>query len=154
MLDDSSRKIVAAGEFDAETTENALVVLKRAQRECRKWYSIKAVLTDHGSEFWANKRDTRGHAVHAFEQYLKKCHIRHVLCRVGHPQTNGKLEKFHDLYINHRFRFDSLEAFVVWYNDRPHGALNLWEAETPNMAFVRRLWPEVWLGIAAKQFGW
>ena len=44
--------------------------------------------------------------------------------------------------------------FVVWYNDRPHGALNLWEAETPNMAFVRRLWPEVWLGIAAKQFGW
>ncbi|MDR0460117.1 MAG: hypothetical protein LBH62_01575 [Nitrososphaerota archaeon] len=78
--------------------------------------------------------------MHAFELYLKKCHIRHVLCRVGHPQTNGKLE--------------NLEDFVVWYNDRPHGALNLWEAETPNMAFVRRLWPEVWLGIAAKQFGW
>ena len=29
MLDDSSRKIVAADEFDAETTENALVVLKK-----------------------------------------------------------------------------------------------------------------------------
>jgi transposase InsO family protein len=73
---------------------------------------------------------------------------------VGRPQTNGKLEKFHDLYINHRFRFDSLDDFVVWYNDRSHGAFNLWEAETSNMAFVRRLWPEVWLGIAAKQFGW
>ena len=54
----------------------------------------------------------------------------------------------------HRFRFDCLEAFVAWYNDRPHEALNLWEAETPNMAFVSRLWPEVRLGVAARQFGW
>jgi hypothetical protein len=29
MLDDSYRKIVAADEFDAETTENARVVLKK-----------------------------------------------------------------------------------------------------------------------------
>jgi hypothetical protein len=29
MLDDASRKIVAAGEFEAETTKNALVVLKK-----------------------------------------------------------------------------------------------------------------------------
>jgi len=36
MLDDSSRKIVAAGEFEFETTKNALIVLKKAQRECRK----------------------------------------------------------------------------------------------------------------------
>ena len=117
MLDDSSRKIVAAGEFDAETTKNALVVLKQAQRECRKWYSIKAVLTDHGSQFWANKRDKRGHAVHAFEQYLKKCHIKHVLCRVGHPQTNGKLEKFHDLYPkfprNYTYRFTQEQVYQM-----------------------------------------
>jgi transposase InsO family protein len=154
MLDDSSRKIIAAGEFEAETTENAIIVLKKAQRECLKWYSIKAVLTDHGSQFCANKRDKKGYAVHKFELYLKRHHIRHVLCRVGHPQTNGKLEKFHDLYNVHRFRFDSLGEFVVWYNDRPHGALDLWAAETPNMAFVSRLWSEVWLGMAAKQFGW
>ncbi|MDR2700490.1 MAG: hypothetical protein LBC12_06800 [Nitrososphaerota archaeon] len=44
--------------------------------------------------------------------------------------------------------------FVVWYNGRFHGALNLWEAETSDMAFVKRLWLEVWLGIAVKQFGW
>ena len=52
MLDDSSRKIIAAGEFEAETTENALIVLKKAQKECRKWYLIKAVLTDHGTQFF------------------------------------------------------------------------------------------------------
>jgi putative transposase len=105
MLDDASRKIVAAGEFEAETTDNALIVLKKAQRECLKWYSIKAVLTDHGSQFFANKRDKKGFAEHHFEQYLKKQCVRHVLCRVNHPQTNGKLEKFHHLYDVHRFRF-------------------------------------------------
>ena len=67
MLDDASRKIVAAGEFDNETIENALVILKRAQHECRVWYSIKAVLTDHGTQFFANKRDVKGFAVHEFE---------------------------------------------------------------------------------------
>jgi len=154
ILDDASRKIIAAGEFDNEITKNALIVLKKARRECRKWYPIHSILTDHGVQFYANKRDKKGFAEHEYEQYLKRYHIRHILCRVNHPQTNGKLEKFHDLYINHRGRFGSLAKFVDWYNNRPHGALNLWEAESPNMAFVRKLWPEVWLSIAAKQFRW
>jgi len=49
VLDDSSRKVLAAGEFDNETTENAIIVLDKARRKCRDWYSILAVLTDHGS---------------------------------------------------------------------------------------------------------
>ncbi|MCL2358997.1 DDE-type integrase/transposase/recombinase [Candidatus Bathycorpusculum sp.] len=154
ILDDASRKIIAAGEFDNETTKNAIIVLKKAQKECRQWYSIHSILTDHGTQFYANKRDAQGVAEHEYEQYLKEHHIRHILCRVNHPQTNGKLEKFHDLYNNHRFRFESLAEFVDWYNNRPHGAFNLWEAETPNMMFVKKLWPEVWLSMATRQFGW
>jgi transposase InsO family protein len=154
-LDDSSRKVLAAGEFDAETTKNALVVLRKA---CWKysmlWYLILAVLTDHGTQFCVNRRDIKDSAVHEYELFLRQSGIRHILCRVNHPQTNGKLEKFHDLYINHRPRFGSLDEFVAWYNDGPHGALNLDIAESPNMAFVSRLWPEVWLGIASRQFGW
>jgi len=64
MLDDSSRKIIAAGEFEAETTENAIIVLKKAQRDCLKGYFIKAVLTDHGTQFCANNRDKKGYAEH------------------------------------------------------------------------------------------
>jgi hypothetical protein len=131
ILDVASRKTVAAGEFDNKATKNALIVLKKTQRECLKWYAIKAVLTDHNTQFCANKRDKMGRTEHEFEQYLKRQHIRHVLCRVKHPQTNGKLEKLHDLYNIHRRRFDSLTKFVNWYNNRPHGALNLWEAESP-----------------------
>jgi hypothetical protein len=52
ILDYSSRKVLVADEFEAETTYNALLVLKKA---CWKygllWYSIKAVLTDHGINF-------------------------------------------------------------------------------------------------------
>jgi transposase InsO family protein len=50
ILDDSSRKVLAAGEFDHETTQNALLVLKKARWKCSiLWHSILAVLTDHGA---------------------------------------------------------------------------------------------------------
>lgn len=47
-----------------------------------------------------------------------------------------------------------LDVFVCWYNDRFHGALNLDIAVSPDMAFVSRLWPEVWMGMASRQVGW
>jgi putative transposase len=109
ILDDASRKILAAGEFDHKTTANALLVLKQAIMECETWgHPILAVLTDHGSEFCANKRDAKGCADHEYEQFLKDQGIVQIFCRVKHPQTNGKLEKLHDLYIRHRGRV------VVW----------------------------------------
>jgi transposase InsO family protein len=79
----------------------------------------------------------------------------HVLCGFNHPQTNGKIEKFHDLYIRHRERFASLDELVVWHNDeKPHRALNLNKAETPSQAFIRKMRPEVWIGQAVKTFEW
>jgi transposase InsO family protein len=135
---------------------NALLFLKQAIVECSSWHHpILAVLTDHGSEFYANKRDGRGHADHEYELFLKEQGIKQVLCGVNHPQTNGKLEKLHDLYINHRGRFECLEAFVDWYNnEKPHGSLNLEIAETLGQVFIHKMRPEVWLGLAAKIFNW
>ena len=157
ILDDASRKVLAAGEFDSKTTENALTVLNQACKECELLYHhpILAIVTDHGSEFYANKRDKLGHADHEYVKFLKEQGIQHVLCGVNHPQTNGKIEKFHDLYINHRGRFASLEDMIVWYNEeKPHGALNLDIAETPSQAFIRKMRPEVLLGLAVKIFNW
>lgn len=155
ILDDASRKVLAAGEFDNKTTENVLVVLKKACGECEPYHPILAIVTDHGSEFYANKRDAKGYAEHGFEQFLEGQGIKHILCGVNHPQTNGKIEKWHDLYIRHRKRFGSLEELVEWYNnEKPHGSLNLNRAETPSEAFIRKMRPEVWLGLGAKAFGW
>ncbi|MDR2204477.1 MAG: hypothetical protein LBE76_09365 [Nitrososphaerota archaeon] len=65
ILDDVSRKILAAGEFDYKTSENALFVLRQAICECEFWnHQILAVFTDHGSEFYDNKRDANGHVDH------------------------------------------------------------------------------------------
>jgi hypothetical protein len=83
----------------------------------------------------------------AFEIFLN------ILCGVNNPQINGKQEKFHDFYKNHRARFESLDKMISWYNNRPHGALNLRWAETPDEAFMRKM-PEVWLSFAFKTFGW
>ena len=38
----------------------------------------------------------------------------------------------------HRSAFSSLEVFINWYNDRPHGSLNFLSLETPEKAFRRK----------------
>ncbi|MDR1993483.1 MAG: DDE-type integrase/transposase/recombinase [Nitrososphaerota archaeon] len=86
ILDDASRKVLAVGEFDHKTTENALLVLKQAICEGESWnHPVLAVLTDHGSEFYANKRDVKGHAAHEYEQFLKDHGIKQIVCGVNHP---------------------------------------------------------------------
>ncbi len=110
ILDDASRKVLAAGEFDHKTTENALLVLKQAIEECESWnHPVLAVLTDHGSEFYANKRDAMGHADHEYEVFLKDHGIWQILCGVNHPQTNGRVERLFDFYVNHRGRCGSFD---------------------------------------------
>jgi len=32
----------------------------------------------------------------AFEEYLRMHQMRHIRCSPHHPQTNGKLERFHE----------------------------------------------------------
>jgi transposase InsO family protein len=94
ILDDASRKILAAGEFDYKTSENALFVLRQAICECESWnHQVLAVLTDHGSEFYANKRDANGHADHEYEQFLKDQGIKQILCGVNHSADEWETGK-------------------------------------------------------------
>ena len=63
-----------------------------------------------------------------------------MLCRVKHPQSNGKIEKFFDIYDQRRWEFESLEEFTYWYNHiRPHMSLDFDNLETPYQAFNHRL---------------
>ena len=84
VLDDASCKVLAAGEFDHKTAENALSVLEQAVAACGVWQPILAVVTDHGSEFYANRRDAQGFAEHRYEQFLEQQGIVHVLCGVNY----------------------------------------------------------------------
>ena len=77
---------------------------------------------------------------HRFREFLAENGVKHILARVSHPQTNGKMERFFDLMEQKLHLFDSVDEFVYWYNYvKPHMSLNFDELETPHQAFLRKL---------------
>ena len=64
-------------------------------------------------------------SLHDFERFLHDNDIDHTLCKVGHPQSNGKIERFFQTYEKHRQRFGTLDEFLTFYNEeRPHMSLD------------------------------
>jgi len=71
-----------------------------------------------------------------------------------HPQINGKIEKWFDTYKRFRKEFSSLDEFIDWYNNCPHGSLDFESLESPELAFWRRLPQEAILRLGFRTFGW
>ena len=88
-----------------------------------------------------NKKDSNGNSEGSIESFLKESEIKHIKAGIKHPQTNGKVEKWYDLYEKQRNRFDSFNNFVIWYNTvRYHESLDTKHyLQTPYDAFVSRL---------------
>ncbi|GCC11619.1 integrase core domain protein [archaeon] len=91
----------------------------------KKYGLPDAILTDRGSQFYANdgERKTRGEC--EFERYFRVNGIKHIIGRVNHPQTNGKVERFYGAVAQKLSLFNSTD-----------------ELETPAKAFFRKLPPE------------
>lgn len=144
MLDDASRKILASKELTNSNSQTSIMVVKEAIQEAWKYnLIIKAINTDRGTEFFATDKGKKSRKIHRFVEFLNINGIKHILSRVKNPQTNGKLERFHQEYEKHRPSFPSLKEFISWYNDRIHGELRT----RPNRAFIRKLPPECLLGM-------
>jgi len=162
--DDASRLITGYGVFEDETAQRAIDVLHKAIAKYGKPVSI---LTDHGSQFFSNEKAGMKRGEAQFEKELERLGIKHILARVGHPQTNGKLERFHgelqrklhffeqvapgrepeNYHVGGPFytkdRTDPVERFIQWYNnERPHRSLDFENLETPAKAFVRKMAPD------------
>ena len=153
IIDDASRNILACGEFDNATAENSIKLVGQVVDEYGYIKIIEQIISDHGTQFCPSNGDKNSE--HAFSNFLESHGIKHILCRVKHPQSNGKIEKFFHLYDRFRFKFASLDEFIKWYNEeRPHGSLNLRHAETPEMAFWRKIPIEYRYSIAIKFLGW
>ncbi len=130
--DDASRKLLALIECSAISTTKSIegmeIALKHGQ--------IKQCISDHGSEFTSHFIDAKSR----FRDYLKSRGIKPILCRIRHPRSNGKVEKWFQAYDRHREAFKTKEDFMYWYNDiKPHRSLNFDELETPSQAFIRKL---------------
>lgn len=141
VLDDSSRCILAGGEFDAATAQTSINLIQDVLTRFGDIRKIEQVITDHGSQFFANKKDSKGNSESSFEAFLKESGIRHIVARIKHPQTNGKVEKWYDLYEKQRDKFESFDVFVNWYNSvRYHESLDTKHyLQTPDDAFLARL---------------
>lgn len=136
VIDDASRKILSLIEGCKATTENSILGTEQAL----KYGPIKQCISDHGSQFTSNILDGNS----KFKTYLKSRGIKQILCKIKHPQSNGKIEKWFDTYDRNRHAFENKENFLEWYNEiRPHMALRFNVLETPEQAFQRKLKAEV-----------
>jgi putative transposase len=135
VIDDASRKLLALVECKSPTTEASIEGMRQAMEHGK----IMQCISDHGSQFISN---TGGNS--RFKESLDDNGIQQILCRIKHPQSNGKVEKFFDLYKNKRGLFKAKEDFMLWYNEvRPHSSLNFEALETPSQAFIRKMKAEV-----------
>ena len=138
VIDDHSRLAVAARVF---STVKGADVLDTFRLGCATWGFPASVLTDNGAIFNAESR--KGRTV--FETELESLGIVYKHSRPYHPQTCGKVERFHQTmkrYLGRQRPAGSLvalqaqvDAFVTAYNtQRPHRAkgrhtpLEAWEA--------------------------
>ena len=135
FMDDASRLITCYGVFDEATTDNTIKVLKKGFSEYGK---PNEILTDHGIQFVPSKN--REKADHRFKDFLEENGIKHIVARIKHPQTNGKIERFFGEVERRLEKFESVDAVVRWQNEiKPHRSLN-WDE--PCNVFWYKLTPE------------
>jgi transposase InsO family protein len=151
ILDDHSR--YAVGLYALATLHTAPV--QAALTASFEQYGVPAaMLMDHGTPWWAPSNDA---GLSVLSVFLLKQGIRLLHGRVRHPQTQGKVERFHRT-LGERLRWwgvpadlrgfrHALAAFQTEYNDvRPHEALG---QQPPALHFQRsrrsyRAQPPAW----------
>ena len=78
--------------FEHATTKNVLAVLEEA---IKNHGNPASIMTDRGSQFYANASEAKKKGVSKFEKRLVSLGIRQILAGARHPQTNDKLERLH-----------------------------------------------------------
>jgi transposase InsO family protein len=139
MLDDHSRLLVAAQAFRTTKAADVVVTFHQAARR----HGLPAsMLTDNGAIFTAESR----HGRCAMENELAALGIAYKHSRAYHPQTCGKVERFHQTLKKHLAKQHrpatlaqlqaQLDRFRAYYNtERPHRAVG---RRTPAEAFAAR----------------
>ena len=139
VIDDHSRLLVASRAF---RTTKAADVVETFHRGAAEQGFPASVLTDNGAIFTAESR----HGRCAMENELARLGVAYRHSRPYHPQTCGKVERFHQTLKKHLVRRPrattvaelqaQLDRFLTYYNTvRPHRAIG---RRTPAEAFAAR----------------
>ena len=122
------------------------VALSRASRMLKQGDLETAylVLTGRDVQFYASSKKGKPSGKNQFQLFLEANGIGHILARVNHPQTCGKVERiFGEIKtrIEKRHDFDSVEETIEWHNNiKPHMSLSdEQELITPAQAFQRKM---------------
>jgi transposase InsO family protein len=126
VLDTCSRYVIHWELRPTMTTEDAMQVVRAAVRKAgiTAEHGLR-LLHDNGTQFVSRK----------FKQFLKDLKIEQVRTAYRHPETNGRLERFHLTLKDATVRLQSyptpdaaragIEDFIYEYNSqRPHQALD------------------------------
>lgn len=130
-IDDRSRFIVGYGLFVNSFSEYSIALLKSSIAEFGK---PKAIMTDHGSQFYAMYR-----GLSKFQQVLINSNIKHYLAPVNRPRVNGKIERWFQTYKEEYKpqNYRGISDFVKWYNEeRVHQSLGY---RTPKEVYEENL---------------
>lgn len=128
VLDDHSRYLVALEQTGSTRSE---AVRERLEDAFRAHGLPEAMLMDHGCPWWS-ARSTSGWT--QIMVWLMRQGIRCYFSGIRHPQTQGKVERFHGSLERARSRPGAhewlsqsrLDEFRYEYNEvRPHEALNM-----------------------------
>lgn len=143
FLDDHSRYLL---HLKAYTNVTAAIVVADMTTLCEEYGFPQSTLTDNGLIFTARYSQGRStlKGLNAFESYLATHSIKQKNGRPSHPQTQGKIERFHQTlkkWLKARPRPRGIAAaqklldeFRTWYNtQRPHQALN---RRTPHTVYT------------------
>jgi transposase InsO family protein len=128
IIDDHSRVCVESRAF---VTTRSPDVVRALHRAAQRWGYPETFLTDNGAIFTSSMR---GNDHGAIEPELLSLGIRAKHSRPYHPQTCGKVERFHQTLKKFLAKQDpatskkqlqaQLDIFVAYYNHRrPHRAL-------------------------------
>lgn len=144
LLDDYSRFVLASRTYEEIPHEADMVELLR--QAIHQWGQPDQVLTDRGVQF-----HTPSDVPRVISLLLHNTGIQHIMARPRHPQTLGKVERWHRSFkeecvdwmtpVASREGFrEALHAFVETYNVvRPHEAL---EMVAPVRVFTEGYFPE------------
>lgn len=140
-LDDHSRFVLASHAYDPVRVADVVALFLQA---CHEYGIPASTLTDNGSVFRSLPGTGQQH--HRLEELLNAHGIRQKHGRPYHPQTQGKIERWHQtlkqwldarpLAANLDEFNEQLTQFVRYYNhERPHSAL---AGRTPWQAYNTR----------------
>jgi transposase InsO family protein len=109
--------------------------------------TVRTILSDNGREYCGRPDQ------HPYQLFLQLEDIRHQTTRVGRPQSNGFVERFHRTVLDEHFRIvgrkkwyerveemqADLDRYLEHYNTkRPHQGYNM-NGRTPLQAFLDEL---------------